>query len=121
MKTKLFLLFLFGSFYSFTQDMDIVYKDLLIKNYSLLTTNYYYKTNYVEGYYTCYDEKGKSSSGMLILNRPPIELIGTIYSNNICEVFYKNKLTSSNLLDMVEVGKLRITWKMNYKTNYASK
>lgn len=123
----LFLLLAFNSFagtYVIPPDIDStkIARMSRVVFYSSLTTNYYYKTNFVEAYYrtTYHTNINEYKSGVLRFPRE-VEMIGLIFSNHICEVYYKNKLTSSNVLDSVEISRMVITREWAYKTNYFEK
>jgi len=92
-------------------------KQLQVKYYSLVQTNWAYQTNFIEAYYG-WDGQG----GIMTFQRTPNILVGTVTSNNLCDVTFYDSTLRSNLLRQTTIGKINVTWETNIvaKTNYTT-
>lgn len=92
-------------------------KKLEVRYYSLIQTNWAYQTNFIEAYYG-WDGRG----GMTTFQRHPNILVGTIVSNNLCDISVYDSILKSNFLRQTIIGKINVTWETNIvaKTNYVT-
>jgi hypothetical protein len=87
-----------------------------VKIYSQLQTNWGFYTNSFEvecGW-------GTNTEKQMIMEKQASAYIGTVVSNNICDLTYDGQIKNSTVLNSKEIGKIEITWKDKtiFNTNY---
>lgn len=96
---------------------NIVTNNLEVQTYSEVTTNWEYVTNSFDVYYGVGND---TNNIYTITHDHPDAYVGTVTSNNICNVFYDRQLKSSFVLNSKKIMEIKVVWenKTIYTTNY---
>ena len=88
-----------------------------VQTYSEVTTNWGYVTNSFDIYYGVGND---TNNIYTVTHDHPDAYVGTVTSNNICNVFYDKQLKSSFILSSKKIEMIKVVWenKTIYTTNY---